>query len=132
MRIITQEDRIEDCVTQHGTYKDSHLKESLSTLWETQLVIICQKPLIHTIYSPPRARSTLLRPKAPSQSIPSALKSLWAKDKECTDFLKDETVKAKFAKAKTLSDVDVAKYDVIFYPGGHAPSYRPSIEPIEH
>ncbi|KAJ7591979.1 class I glutamine amidotransferase-like protein [Mycena floridula] len=46
---------------------------------------------------------------------------LWAKDKECIDFLKDETVKAKFAEAKTLSDIDAAKYDVIFYPGGHAP-----------
>ncbi|KAJ7592004.1 class I glutamine amidotransferase-like protein [Mycena floridula] len=46
---------------------------------------------------------------------------LWAKDKECIDFLKDETVKAKFGEAKTLSDVDAAKYDVIFYPGGHAP-----------
>ncbi|KAJ7591951.1 class I glutamine amidotransferase-like protein [Mycena floridula] len=46
---------------------------------------------------------------------------LWAKDKECIDFLKDETVKAKFTEAKTPSDVEAAKYDVIFYPGGHAP-----------
>ncbi|KAJ7592083.1 class I glutamine amidotransferase-like protein [Mycena floridula] len=53
--------------------------------------------------------------------VDAASIELWAKDKECIDFLKDETVKAKFAEAKTLSDVDAAKYDVIFYPGGHAP-----------
>ncbi|KAJ7591840.1 class I glutamine amidotransferase-like protein [Mycena floridula] len=57
-------------------------------------------------------------PKGIFRSIPPALKSLWAKDKECIDFLKDQTVKAKFAEAKTL-----AKYNVIFYPGGHAPSF---------
>ncbi|KAJ7591872.1 ThiJ/PfpI, partial [Mycena floridula] len=44
-----------------------------------------------------------------------------AKDKECIDFLKDETVKAKFTETKTPSDVEAAKYDVISYPGGHAP-----------
>ncbi|KAJ7591932.1 hypothetical protein C8J56DRAFT_1046289 [Mycena floridula] len=38
---------------------------------------------------------------------------LWAKDKECIDFLKDQTVKAKFTEAKTLSDVEAAKYDTI-------------------
>ncbi|KAJ7592086.1 hypothetical protein C8J56DRAFT_1131542 [Mycena floridula] len=36
---------------------------------------------------------------------------LWAKDKECIDFLKDETVKAQVHRGKTLSDVDAAKYD---------------------
>ncbi|KAJ7591829.1 ThiJ/PfpI [Mycena floridula] len=59
-------------------------------------------------------------PKGIFPADPASIE-LWAKDKECIDFLKDKTVKAKFAEAKTLSDVDTAKYDVIFYPGGHAP-----------
>ncbi|KAJ7591903.1 class I glutamine amidotransferase-like protein, partial [Mycena floridula] len=70
---------------------------------------------------PPSCEIDFASPKGIFRSIPPALKSLWEKDKECIDLLKDEPVKAKFAEAKTLSDVDAAKYDVIFYPGGHAP-----------
>ena len=36
-------------------------------------------------------------------------------------FLNDETVKAKLTGAKTLSEIDIDSYDVIFYPGGHGP-----------
>ncbi|PIL36966.1 hypothetical protein GSI_00658 [Ganoderma sinense ZZ0214-1] len=36
-------------------------------------------------------------------------------------FLEDPAVKAKLASAKKLSDVKVADYDAVFYPGGHGP-----------
>ncbi|KAF7290357.1 DJ-1 protein-PfpI domain-containing protein [Mycena chlorophos] len=46
----------------------------------------------------------------------------FAEDPECIRWLADETVKAKFASAKKLSEVDVNAYDAIFYPGGHGPA----------
>ncbi|EIN07488.1 class I glutamine amidotransferase-like protein [Punctularia strigosozonata HHB-11173 SS5] len=42
-------------------------------------------------------------------------------DTKSTKFLTDETVKAKFASAKKLSEVNVDDYDAIFYVGGHGP-----------
>ncbi|KAF8192549.1 ThiJ/PfpI [Pholiota molesta] len=43
------------------------------------------------------------------------------KDEGSVKFLNDETVKAKLAHAKKLSEVDVKAYDAIFYVGGHGP-----------
>lgn len=37
-------------------------------------------------------------------------------------FLEDEKVKAKFANAQKLSEVNVNDYDAIFYVGGHGPA----------
>ncbi|KAJ7591130.1 class I glutamine amidotransferase-like protein [Mycena floridula] len=45
----------------------------------------------------------------------------FAEDKECVQFLADPTVKAKFASAKKIAEVDAANYDAIFYVGGHGP-----------
>nr|GAT46307.1 predicted protein [Mycena chlorophos] len=46
----------------------------------------------------------------------------FAEDPDCVKWLADEVVKAKFASAKKLSEVDVNAYDAIFYPGGHGPA----------
>ncbi|KIK59508.1 hypothetical protein GYMLUDRAFT_201645 [Collybiopsis luxurians FD-317 M1] len=51
-------------------------------------------------------------------------------DKESVDFLKDETVKAKLASAKKLSDVDYKAYDAIFYVGGHGPVIDLASDPV--
>ena len=51
-------------------------------------------------------------------------------DKESVEFLKDETVKAKFASAKKLSDVDAKDYDAIFYVGGHGPVLDLATDPV--
>jgi putative intracellular protease/amidase len=42
-------------------------------------------------------------------------------DEESVNFLKDETVKEKFANAKKLVDVNPNDYAAIFYVGGHGP-----------
>ena len=42
-------------------------------------------------------------------------------DDQSVSFLKDETVKAKLASAKKLTDVNSSAYDAIFYIGGHGP-----------
>ncbi|KAE9410387.1 class I glutamine amidotransferase-like protein [Gymnopus androsaceus JB14] len=51
-------------------------------------------------------------------------------DKESVEFLKDETVKAKFTSAKKLSDVDAKDYDAIFYVGGHGPVLDLATDPV--
>ncbi|KAE9410431.1 class I glutamine amidotransferase-like protein [Gymnopus androsaceus JB14] len=51
-------------------------------------------------------------------------------DKESVEFLKDETVKAKLASAKKLSDVDAKDYDAIFYVGGHGPVLDLATDPV--
>ncbi|KAI0036786.1 class I glutamine amidotransferase-like protein [Vararia minispora EC-137] len=42
-------------------------------------------------------------------------------DDESQSFLQDTNVQGLFANAKPLRDVDPAKYDAIFYVGGHGP-----------
>ncbi|RDB22785.1 Glutathione-independent glyoxalase HSP31 [Hypsizygus marmoreus] len=55
----------------------------------------------------------------------------FAKDEECIKFLNDdETVKAKLANAKKLSNVSVADYDAIFYIGGHGPVLDLASDPV--
>ncbi|KAE9410432.1 ThiJ/PfpI [Gymnopus androsaceus JB14] len=51
-------------------------------------------------------------------------------DKESVEFLKDETVKAKFASAKKLSDVDAKDYDAILYIGGWGPVIDLATDPV--
>lgn len=43
------------------------------------------------------------------------------KDDESVKFLSDETVKAKLANAKKLSEVSAKDFDAVFYVGGHGP-----------
>jgi hypothetical protein len=45
-------------------------------------------------------------------------------------FLKDSTVKDKFAKAKKLSDVKVNDYDAIYYVGGLGPVLDLATDPV--
>ncbi|KAH7101220.1 ThiJ/PfpI [Auriculariales sp. MPI-PUGE-AT-0066] len=42
-------------------------------------------------------------------------------DTESHNFMTDETVLAKFASAKKLTEVDASRYDVVYFPGGHGP-----------
>jgi putative intracellular protease/amidase len=55
---------------------------------------------------------------------------MFAEDKQSQDFLKDETVKQKFASAIKLSDINVSKYDAIFYVGGHGPVIDLASDPV--
>ena len=52
------------------------------------------------------------------------------KDDESVKFLKDETVKEKFAKAKKLSEVNASDYAAIFYVGGHGPVMDLPTDPV--
>ncbi len=45
-------------------------------------------------------------------------------------FLEEPTVQAKLAAAKKLSDVNVADYDAVFYPGGHGPVLDLPTDPV--
>lgn len=42
-------------------------------------------------------------------------------DDESVKFVNDETIKAKLANAKKLSEVNVKDYDAVYYVGGHGP-----------
>ena len=44
-------------------------------------------------------------------------------------FLKDQVVVGKLASAIPLKDVDAAKYDAIFYVGGHGPVIDLAVDP---
>ncbi|KAL0065210.1 hypothetical protein AAF712_002036 [Marasmius tenuissimus] len=60
-------------------------------------------------------------PKGANPPVDEGSVKSYAEDKESVQWLKDETVKSKLAKAKKLSDVKASDYDAIFYPGGHGP-----------
>lgn len=60
---------------------------------------------------------------------PSSVQS-FKDDAGSTRFLADEGVKAKFAGAKKLSDVDVKDYAAIFYVGGHGPVIDLASDPV--
>ncbi|KZV65678.1 class I glutamine amidotransferase-like protein [Peniophora sp. CONT] len=51
-------------------------------------------------------------------------------DDESQKFLKDDAVVNKLATAIPLKDVDVSKYDAIFYVGGHGPVIDLAVDPI--
>lgn len=55
---------------------------------------------------------------------------MFAQDKECVQFINDETVKSKLANAKKLTDVQVKDYDAIFYVGGHGPVIDLAQDPV--
>ncbi|THV03679.1 ThiJ/PfpI [Dendrothele bispora CBS 962.96] len=70
-------------------------------------------------------------PKGPNPPVDPASVKLSAEDKECTQFLKDDTiVKAKLDNAKKLSDVKADDYDAIFYIGGHGPVIDLANDPV--
>ncbi|THV03711.1 ThiJ/PfpI [Dendrothele bispora CBS 962.96] len=56
---------------------------------------------------------------------------MFAKDSQSIQFHNDdETVKAKLANAKKLSEVKVEDYDAIFYVGGHGPVIDLPTDPV--
>ncbi|EJD48569.1 ThiJ/PfpI [Auricularia subglabra TFB-10046 SS5] len=60
---------------------------------------------------------------------PSSVQS-FKDDAGCTRFLADETVRAKFANAKKLSEVNEKDYAAIFYVGGHGPVIDLASDPV--
>ncbi|THH31318.1 hypothetical protein EUX98_g2899 [Antrodiella citrinella] len=68
----------------------------------------------------PHAEIDFAAPKGPNPPVDeSSVKNFT--DAESVKFLKDETVVAKFAAAKKLTQVNAADYAAIFYVGGHGP-----------
>ncbi|KAJ7637345.1 class I glutamine amidotransferase-like protein [Mycena polygramma] len=59
--------------------------------------------------------------KGPHPPVDPESVEAYVGDAEATKFLADETVKAKFASAKKISEVNAKDYDAIFYVGGYAP-----------
>lgn len=51
-------------------------------------------------------------------------------DDESVKFLTDNTAQDKLAHAKKLSDINVADYDAVFYPGGHGPVLDLPTDPV--
>ncbi|KAH7101219.1 ThiJ/PfpI [Auriculariales sp. MPI-PUGE-AT-0066] len=60
-------------------------------------------------------------PKGPNPPLDPTSVAAAKDDAEAQKFLKDETVLAKLASAKKLSEVDPADFSAVFYPGGHGP-----------
>ncbi|PFH49135.1 hypothetical protein AMATHDRAFT_148332 [Amanita thiersii Skay4041] len=48
---------------------------------------------------------------------------LFSEDKVCIRFLNNNSIKAKLANAKKLTEVNAQDYDAIYYVGGHGPSF---------
>ncbi|KAG6900933.1 hypothetical protein C0993_004370 [Termitomyces sp. T159_Od127] len=69
----------------------------------------------------PHATIDFAAPAGPNPEVDEGSLQAFANDEESQKFLKDETVKAKLASAKKLSEVNVKDYDAIFYVGGHGP-----------
>lgn len=55
------------------------------------------------------------------ESVSLETTQAFAKDEQAQKFLRDDTVKDKFSKAKRLTEIDVKNYDAVFYIGGHGP-----------
>ncbi|KAJ3477883.1 hypothetical protein NLI96_g10160 [Meripilus lineatus] len=51
-------------------------------------------------------------------------------DDESVKFLNSDAIKAKFASAKKLSEVNAKDYDAIFYVGGHGPVLDLASDPV--
>jgi len=77
----------------------------------------------------PHATIDFVSPKGPNPSLDQGSVQMF-KDEGSVKFLNDETVKAKLATAKTLSEVDVEAYDAVFYVGGHGPVLDLALDPL--
>ncbi|KAF8974301.1 ThiJ/PfpI [Flammula alnicola] len=78
----------------------------------------------------PHATIDFASPNGANPPIDEGSVKAFAKDEDSVKFLNDETVKAKFAKAKKLSEVQVKDYDAIFYVGGHGPVLDLAADPV--
>ncbi|PPQ71779.1 hypothetical protein CVT26_007613 [Gymnopilus dilepis] len=78
----------------------------------------------------PHANIDFASPNGPNPPIDQSSVEAFSKDDESQKFLNDETVKAKFANAKRLADVDVKDYDAIYYVGGHGPVIDLATDPV--
>ncbi|PFH51466.1 hypothetical protein AMATHDRAFT_142559 [Amanita thiersii Skay4041] len=77
----------------------------------------------------PHATIDFASPKGPNPPVDQRSIEAFAKDEDSVKFLSDETVKAKLANAKKLTEVNVQTYDAIFYVGGHGPVIDLSKDP---
>jgi len=68
----------------------------------------------------PHAEIDFAAPKGPNPPVDEYSVQTFT-DNESVKFLQDETVKAKLANAKKLTEVKASDYDAVFYPGGHGP-----------
>ncbi|KJA30024.1 hypothetical protein HYPSUDRAFT_210838 [Hypholoma sublateritium FD-334 SS-4] len=69
----------------------------------------------------PHVKIDFAAPKGPNPPVDGGSVEAFAKDEQAQKFLHDDTVRDKFSKATRLSEVDVKKYDAVFYVGGHGP-----------
>jgi len=82
------------------------------------------------ILAPHCATIDFASPAGPNPPLdPDSVKP-YESDAECVKFLADETVKSKFASAKTLSEVSSKDYDAIFYVGGQGPVLDLAADPV--
>ncbi|KAK7057615.1 class I glutamine amidotransferase-like protein [Favolaschia claudopus] len=77
----------------------------------------------------PHATIDFASPKGPNPPIDESSIKLFEDDADSVKFLNDETVKAKLASAKRLTEVDAKDYDAIFYIGGHGPVIDLAVDP---
>ncbi|KAG7097017.1 hypothetical protein E1B28_004410 [Marasmius oreades] len=71
-------------------------------------------------------------PKGANPPVDEGSVKMFAQDKECIQWLKDDTVKSKLANAKKLSEVNASDYDAVFYPGGHGPVIDLPFDIVNH
>ncbi|KAI3612513.1 hypothetical protein WG66_009882 [Moniliophthora roreri] len=65
----------------------------------------------------PHFKIDFASPKGANPPLDESSVKMFAKDNESVQWLNDETVKAKLASTKKLTEVNPDDYDVIFYPG---------------
>ncbi|KAF8640028.1 hypothetical protein AX17_001270 [Amanita inopinata Kibby_2008] len=77
----------------------------------------------------PHATIDFASPAGPNPPVDEGSIQAFANDEDSVKFLNDETVKAKFASTKKLTEINVKDYDAIFYVGGHGPVIDLSQDP---
>ncbi|KAJ3506042.1 hypothetical protein NLJ89_g7094 [Agrocybe chaxingu] len=77
----------------------------------------------------PHATIDFASPLGPNPPIDEGSVKLFT-DEGSVSFLNDESVKAKLANAKKLSEVSSKDYDAIFFVGGHGPVVDLAFDPV--
>lgn len=95
------------------------------------LTDISCNPAAHPYYIlSPHAQITFASPKGGPAPVDPTSVEQFKSDPDSTKFLSDPTVKEKFARALTLSNVVPSEYDAVFYPGGHGPVVDLASDPL--
>ncbi|KAJ7733831.1 class I glutamine amidotransferase-like protein [Mycena olivaceomarginata] len=77
----------------------------------------------------PHATIDFTSPNGANPPVNEGSVQMYEKDQESVKFLADETVKAKLANAKKLSEVSAKDYDAVYYIGGHGPVFDLAVDP---